>query len=155
MAMKKDLKSIIDTKDEKKIEEMLNHICYALKELKEVDKEAYEELKEEIYIVMYGYKLSDHLCKEWVEHMQNNDGTTGEHWTIMETNQVARQIGLPLGVDISEYEWWAVMNMIYSDYYGCVPNDVNTYAKMSRAFIEDMDAGEGKIYYYYKCIASK
>ncbi len=155
MTIKKDLKSIIDSKDEKKIEEMLNYICYALKELKEVDKESYENLKEKIYIVIYGYRLSDHLCKEWVEHMKNNDGTTGEHWTLEETNQVARQIGLSLGGSISECEWWAIMNMIYSDYYGCVPNDVNIYAKMSRAFIEDIDANEGKIYNYYKCIASK
>ncbi len=155
MAMKKDLKSIIDTKDENKIEEMLTQVCHTLKELKEDNKEDYEELKEKIYIIMYGYRLNDHLCEEWVKHMKNSDGTTGEHWTIAETTQVARQIGLTLGGTISEYEWWAVMNMIYSDYYGCVPNDISIYAKMGRSFLEDEDANEGKLYYYYKYIVSK
>jgi len=39
--------------------------------------------------------------------------------------------------------------MLYSDYYGSVPNDVSMYAKMAKKFLEDKDAPEGKALKYY------
>ena len=41
------------------------------------------------------------------------------------------------------------MNMIYSDYYGSVPNETTSYAKLARKFLEDKDAEEGKALRYY------
>lgn len=42
-----------------------------------------------------------------------------------------------------------VLNMMYSDYYGAVPNDTNTYIRLALKFLEDKDAKEGKAYCYY------
>lgn len=42
-----------------------------------------------------------------------------------------------------------VMNMIYSDYYGTVPNDISIYAKMSQKFLNDKDAKQGKALNYW------
>lgn len=44
------------------------------------------------------------------------------------------------------------MNMLYSDYYGSVPDNVDTYFKMAKAFLEDKDAPEGKAFRYYKAM---
>ena len=41
------------------------------------------------------------------------------------------------------------MNMIYSDYYGSVPNETSVYVKMARKFLEDKDAEYGKALKYY------
>ena len=41
------------------------------------------------------------------------------------------------------------MNMIYSDYYGAVSNDVSTYVKLAKKFLMDKDAKEGKALCYY------
>lgn len=41
------------------------------------------------------------------------------------------------------------MNMIYSDYFGSVPNDTSVYSKMAYKFLEDKDAPEGKALHYY------
>ena len=44
------------------------------------------------------------------------------------------------------------MNMLYSDYYGAVPDNVESYFKMAKAFLEDKDAPEGKAFRYYKAM---
>ena len=41
------------------------------------------------------------------------------------------------------------MNMIYSDYYGTVPNEISNYVKLANKFINDKDAGPGKAFKYY------
>lgn len=84
----------------------------------------------------------------WVYGMQNEDGTVGGHWTMAETNDYKPD-------DISEYCWYAVMNMMYSDYCAVVEkygiSDVGFYADMARAFLMDKDAHspQHKIAAYY------
>ena len=46
------------------------------------------------------------------------------------------------------------MNMVYSDYYGSIPNDPVAYAKVAKKFIEDKDAPEGKALRYYSAMKS-
>lgn len=45
-----------------------------------------------------------------------------------------------------------VFNVMYSDYFGAVPNNVESYFKLANAFLEDKDAPEGKAYLYYKAM---
>lgn len=56
-------------------------------------------------------------------------------------------------------DFWAVMNMMYSDYCQVAKRQsVDTpgfYADMAKAFLEDTDAADGKAYLYWDCIADK
>lgn len=153
MHVKKYIERILASNSEDNEEKLVGYLCESIRKLKSYDKKAYEDLEEQLYVVLYGYSLNDELCEKWVENMQNNDGSKGEHWKIKDTTQVAQQVGIKFDENLTEYEWWAVMNMIYSDYYGTVPNDVLTYSKMAKAFVEDKDAKKGKLYRYYKCIS--
>ena len=45
------------------------------------------------------------------------------------------------------------MNMMYSDYYGVVPNEVSSYVKLAKRFLEDKDSSVGKALRYYLNIA--
>lgn len=74
--------------------------------------------------------------------------TKGPHWTLEQTNSVARSNGIDFDT-FNEYDWNYVMNMMYSDYYGAVSNDTNMYAKLSKKFLEDKDAKNGKAFCYY------
>ena len=47
------------------------------------------------------------------------------------------------------------MNMIYSDYYGAIPNDVSSYVKVAKKFLEDKDGKEGKAFCYYMTMSDK
>ena len=120
----------------------------ALGMLKETHHDLYEDLELYLYKEIYGCHFSDWLLDKALYKMINEDGTTGGHWNVEQTTQVAKSMGIPF-TNFNEYDWNYVMNMMYSDYYGSVNNDATTYAKMAKKFLEDKDAPEGKAMKYY------
>lgn len=75
-------------------------------------------------------------------------GTSGGHWALEQTTAVAKSNEIEFK-SFNEYDWRYVMNMIYSDYYGSVQNDVDVYAKTSKKFLQDKDSKDGKAYRYW------
>lgn len=100
--------------------------------------------------------LTEAQAKEWVSHMINADGTSGPHWTVEKTEIVKNQ----RGVQWDKFEWYAALNMIYSDYsevfrrYG-VRDQIFLYADMAQAFLEDKNAAPGKLSHYCESIVKK
>lgn len=116
--------------------------------LKARDNELYEEAEEWLYRSVYGCHFSKVSLDKAVNGMINEDGTRGAHWTVEQTNQVAQTMGVKFE-RFNEYDWNYVMNMIYSDYYGVISNNVETYAALATRFLCDKDAGDGKAYKYF------
>jgi hypothetical protein len=133
-------------------EHLHNFISRMFEELKEKDHEMYEELEEELYKDIYGCHFNEWLLEKALKRMHNEDGTMGGHWTIEQTTEVAKQHGIEFE-NFNKYDWNYVMNMIYSDYYGAIPNELSYYVKMAKKFLEDKDAERGKAYHYYTKIA--
>lgn len=129
-------------------EHLHNFVDRMFEELKEKNHEMYEELEEELYMDIYGCHFTEWLLEKALKKMRNQDGTMGGHWTIEQTTDVAKQHGITFD-HFNKYDWNYVMNMIYSDYYGVIPNDTNYYAKMALRFIDDIDGKRGKAYHYY------
>lgn len=126
----------------------------ALSMLKETHHDLYEELEDYLYKEMYGCHFNAWLLKKALSHMENEDGTSGGHWSLDQTTSVAKQYDIKF-TDFNEYDWNYIMNMIYSDYYGVVPNDLKTYVYMAKRFLEDKDAVRGKAYHYYMSMRKK
>ena len=120
----------------------------ALSMIKETHEDLYEDLEMYFYKKIYGKHFNDWLLEEATKYMTNEDGTTGGHWTLEQTTNVAKQNGITLD-KFNEYDWNYTMNMIYSDYYGAVPNDTTSYVKLAKKFLEDKDSKEGKAFCYY------
>lgn len=99
--------------------------------------------------------LTHDEAEEWCDSMVNADGTKGCHWTLEQTQDVAKQ----RNITCDPNDFWAVMNMMYSDYCQVAKRQsVDTpgfYADMAKAFLEDADAADGKAYLYWDCIADK
>lgn len=91
-------------------------------------------------------------AKEWMMHIRNGDGKTGPHWSIDQTNRALEKKQL----DCEPHEFWATMNMLYSDYgdvakkYGV--DNAEFFACMAEAFLDDEDAVPDKLAVYYDCI---
>lgn len=85
--------------------------------------------------------------KTWVECLINTDGTTGAHWTP-EQVEPFRKAHAGCGAE----EFWAAMNMMYSDY--CIvakqfaADKPEFYAAMAAAFLKDPDGGEHRMKRY-------
>lgn len=93
------------------------------------------------------------MADSWTKGMQNEDGSTGPHWTLDQTKQVQAQ----KGIECDPMEFYAAINMVYSD-YGKVAkklgvNTIDFYADMAKAFLHDKDAPEDKLARYYEYIA--
>lgn len=109
---------------------------------------------------MAGYSQGDgyipftrEIAEEWTSHMENEDGSKGPHWSMAQTKQVQAQ----RGIECDPNEFFAAMNMVYSD-YGKVAkklsvNTIDFYADMAKAFLDDKDAPKDKLARYYFYIA--
>ena len=99
--------------------------------------------------------LSREEAEKWVRGMKSEDGKPGERWPLHEIKQYAGNFGIQ-GED-KIIEFYAVMNAMASDYgkiakkYGV--DKVDFWADLSKAFIHDKDAVDGKVKKYYECIA--
>ena len=90
-------------------------------------------------------------ARRWTEHMENDDGSMGAHWTLEQTTAVANSIG----VHVDPWVWFAALNMEYSDNFGVAQkyglDRPEYYADLAKAFLFDEDGGgpEAKIAGYY------
>lgn len=104
--------------------------------------------------------FTEAMAKEWVANMEGADGKKGGHWTIEQTSLVAKQKGIVFE-HISDYCWWATMNMKYSD--GCKTaakynvDTVDFYVDEAKDFLFDVDSvsPKEKLYWYYTKIVKK
>ena len=93
------------------------------------------------------------VAEEWASKLQNEDGSSGPHWTIEQTKRIMAQRNL----SIDPAEFWMAINLIYSDFspvakkHG-VGGNLDFYVDMAKAFLEDKDAGPNKIARYYECV---
>ena len=130
------------------LEQLKDFAHYSLGMVKRIDEDVYEDIEMYLYREVYGCHFNKWLLEKALKKMVNEDGTTGGHWTLEQTTSVARNNGISF-VDFNEYDWNYAMNMVYSDYYGAVPNETNYYVKMAKKFLEDKDAKQGKALTYY------
>lgn len=141
-------------------ENMQGEGCHRIIEDMENDARQHAECLAEILDEEPGEKLSDWEITRWNERMENEDGSVGGHWSLMQTNTYADNIGVRFE-HITPKEWNVTMNMMYSDYcrvankYGSGMSDF--YAYMAKAFLFDKDAPspKEKLAAYYHSIAEK
>lgn len=103
-----------------------------------------------------GRQLDKETAESWVESMKNEDGTTGAHWTMEQTEQVRKQHGL----ECDPVEFWVAMNAAYSDLCKFAKkyntNTVNYYVDFVKSFwFNDQDAVPNKLAAYYEGVVKK
>lgn len=114
-----------------------------------------------IYKKAYGEHLTESICKSWVKSMAVTDGserTTGEKWSIDQTTEVGNKLQNNWNV-INKWEWYAVMNAWYSDYFKTakefeVENEAEFFGMLAMDFFFDEDAKcKNPFNYYFTFVA--
>lgn len=114
-----------------------------------------ERLKIERHEAMYGPHFNEECALKAVSKMENEDGSRGEHWSLEETTSIANQYGINLkGEKYNKYDWYVALNMIRSDYYRAVvtmtsSDHIKYFVELAKAWLNDKDIEEGKMWYYY------
>ena len=131
----------LETKVDSTIEKYLNKI-------KRMDYGLYEEIIMSLYVDIYGEHFNKQMAYEAVAQMENEDGTTGEHWSLEDTTRLMTQYKMT-SEWYNDYDFYYIMNMLYSDFYGVVGNDTTTYLKLAKYWLCDKDVAQGKALRYY------
>lgn len=102
----------------------------------------------------HGPHFDEHIAKKAVDHMKNEDGSHGEHWSIEQAHKLAEQYGVNLKGDFNKYDWYVALNMVYSDFYRAVvtltgSNNPKAFVELAKAWLTDKDVEDGKMWYYY------
>ena len=95
------------------------------------------------------------MAEDWAARMENADGTRGPHFTLEKTKEIMRQYN----VDCDPMEFWAVINSLYSDYDPALKknnaSNLELYACLAKAWIEDKDAVPNKAAAYYTYVVQR
>ena len=132
-------------------EQLKSFLYEQFAELKRTNPEIYQEMECDLYESIHGPHFTDWKYEWAVKDLENEDGTKGPHWSAQDIAMLAKQKGVSFE-RFNEYDLAFAMNMAYSDYYGAVPDTVDSYFKIAKAFLEDKDAPEGKAFLYHKAM---
>jgi hypothetical protein len=95
------------------------------------------------------------MAEEWVSQMQNSDGTRGPHFSTEKAKEVMKQYN----VDCDPLEFYVVLNSLYSDYDQALKknnaSNLELYACLAKAWIEDKDAVPNKAAAYYTYVVQR
>lgn len=97
-------------------------------------------------------KVDEHKAMEWTRKMKNPDGSSGPHFPP----PVAEQLRAAHAPKCDKWEFMVALNMMYADYSEVAKkfsaDKPEFYVCMAKAFLEDPDAGEGKLAKYMEVI---
>ena len=126
-------------------EDLMNFVCDLMRELNITMPQVYETLLIDLHKNVYGFHFSKGLALKAVSELEDSNENKGGKYSLEEVNKIRRDYNISL----NEYDFYFVINMLYSDYSKLLNNDLSSYVKMSCLFLEDEDAPEGKAFKYY------
>ena len=148
MKIKEYIAKIIVNGDQKDMEELSEMLDESIMKLKIYDPECYKKYKTKLLGMAYNYKFYEEMAKEIFENMK----PLSEVWDLNTTNSVKAEYG----INANDYDFYIVMNSMINDYNEVIDkDDIETYAKMSNAFINDEDAVKNKVWKYYTTIVKE
>ena len=101
-------------------------------------------------------KLTHEMAEEWMDGLQNEDGSRGPTWSLEETKRIMKQ----KGIEVEPMTFWVAMNAAYSDLAKIAKkynvNNMDFYVDFAKAFwLHDQDAVEHKLSAYYEAVVEK
>ena len=123
-----------------------NAVVSSIEEMKYSEPKAYWKAYLTIHESIFGKHFNDTLAKKVVSEMENVDGTYGEHWSIQQTDSILTSQALKY----NKYDFYYVMNMLHSDFSKVLGDDSKLYLEMAKAYIDDPDADDTKVYCIWK-----
>lgn len=100
---------------------------------------------EPLYLSLFGSHFIEETALEAVQGMYNSE-SKGEYYTKAQTDELAKKLGLNFST-YNDWDWYFTFNMIATDYNNIL--EPNSYAKVAKAWLEDVDAPEGKAFRYW------
>lgn len=146
------IEKIAEDGDIKEMVKLAEILVDLMEILKEYDEEAYKKYEMHIYKMAYGSVLSRQMAETIVSKMK----PYGQRWTIEETKEIQEEYGID---NIRPVDFFIVMNSKFNDNRDTIEKfskdkeeELEMYICLSKDFILDEDAKEGKIFNYFTTI---
>ena len=137
--MKEYLQMIVDNGKKQDMECLSDILIELMYELKESNHYEYEEYKRKIIGMAYDYKINGELAYDIVTDMRPR----GEYW---DKDTIISVVGNQPNIN----DIYVVMNSLANDYGDVISlEDVETYVKMTNAWLNDVDAKRDKVWWYF------
>lgn len=119
------------------LSDMLVELLNYARENNSVD---YKKYKSKLKGMAYDYQVDEELGHEIVEKMQ----PLGEYWSLDTIKSVVTNDNHRI------IDMYVVMNSLVNDYRDVInPEDAGVYIRLADAWIDDIDAKEHKIWWYF------
>lgn len=139
------IEKIVDNGDIESMRELAYMLEDTIEEVQKYDEHKYKKYAMKLYKLAYGETLS----RDMAEDIVNSMSPYGMKWTLEETKDLQARFGL---TDLRSIDVFVVMNSAYNDYRDIFDDNVELYIKFATDFIEDEDAGNGKVFKYFTII---
>ena len=146
------IREYIDTIVETGKPEDMNKLADILTEIICMTKEAYPDIYKKYKMKLYKMIHGEVLTKELAEDIVHEMKPYGEYWNFETTTNVKNQYGIQ---DISDVDFYIVMNKSYNDNKNTADTFIQEnhrldfYVSLTKDFILDVDAKEGKVFKYF------
>lgn len=139
------INKIVDNGDLESMHELSYMLEETLEHLKKCDENEFKKYGMKLYKMAYGETLSRDMADDIVSKMR----PYGKHWDLDEIKDIQNRYSFD---DIRSIDVYVVMNSAYNDYNDLFNDDIESYIKFTIDFIEDEDAGSGKVFKYFTTI---
>jgi len=145
MDVERYINKIVNDGSPKEMEKLADILEDLIEDVRHFDRSLYDKYTMCIYEMAYGNELDETLAREIVNKMQ----PYAQRWSIEETEKLQRDYDLN---DMRAEDFYVVMNQAFNDYRDIFGDDLSIYIKYTKAFINDPDAKEGKVFKYFTTI---
>lgn len=142
MDIEKCIEEIANNGKVEDMEELSEILEGSMKHLKDCNEEMYKKYEMKLYKMAYGNKLSLDMAEDIVSKMRPYH----MRWTYDETQDIQEQYNI---TNLRSIDFYIVMNSAYNDYKDLFGENIEMYIKFAIDFIEDEDAKDGKVFYYF------
>lgn len=138
--MKEYIEKIIANGKQEDMDCLSDILVDSLYKIKEFDYVDFKKYENKIKGMAYDYQIDDELAQEIVRDMK----PLGEYWDMGTIKSV-------MGNDNHKLcDMYVVMNSLANDYQSIINlDDAETYVKMARAWLDDIDGKTNKVWWYF------
>lgn len=138
--MKEYIEKIVQNGRQEDMDCLSDILVDLLYEVKEINYDEFRKYKIKIKGMAYNYKIDEELAHEIVENMK----PLGEYWNMETVASVIFNDNHRLE------DMYVIMNSLVNDYQNVInPEEVQTYINMAHAWLDDIDAKENKVWWYF------
>lgn len=157
--MKNMIKDLLDkgigSMNPEKREKTLHLLESMCNKVKELDPEWMVKNQLKTHEILEGPHFNEEYSEMLIKGMKNVDGTTGAHYSLRKAEEYMNGFTTASTLSESErkynlYDWWYIINMLYSDYQGTLGNKDEIYIALARDYFEGPDEEAGKAWYQNK-----